>query len=239
LSRTTSTAAAVEWSARLGIPPQGFLSALFGGNDDHVLIGRTSEESWWNVVRDRLGLGPGLINEIRDDLASRQTWDGALLEGLRRLRGRVKIAVVSNAWPHMRSRMANAGLLEMVDAVVLSCEIGFAKPDPRIYAAALRGVGARPAEALFIDDTSGHVAAARSHGMSGHVHTSTADSLPGSRSFWNPTPEDRTVPKPQLPTVIARSTTVDNCSSRVAPSTMAPSGSGPAADTSCPAPGYA
>ncbi|CAM3416628.1 HAD family hydrolase [Kibdelosporangium persicum] len=69
-------------------------------------------------------------------LVSRQTWDGALLEGLRRLHGRVQFAVVGNAWPHMRSGMANAGLLKMVDVVVLSCEIGFAKPDPRIYAAA-------------------------------------------------------------------------------------------------------
>ncbi|ANZ20171.1 HAD family phosphatase [Streptomyces noursei] len=177
------TAAAIEWSARLGIPPQGFLDALFGGNDDHVLIGRTSEESWWNVVRDRLGLGPDLISEIRNDLASRETWDGALLEGLRHLRGRVKIAVVSNAWPHMRNRMANAGLLEIVDLVVLSCEIGVAKPDPHIYTAALRGVGARPAEALFIDDTPGHVAAASSLGISGHVHTSTADTLARIQKF--------------------------------------------------------
>ncbi|WP_051772509.1 HAD-IA family hydrolase [Saccharothrix sp. NRRL B-16314] len=180
------TAAAVEWGTRLGIPPQGFLNALFGENDDHVLIGRTSEESWWNIVRDRLGLGPDLIHDIRDDLASRETWDSALLERLRRLRGLAKIAVVSNAWPHMRGRMATAGLLDMVDAVVLSCEIGFAKPDPRIYAAALRSVDARPADALFIDDTPGHVAAARSLGMSGHVHTSTTDTLARIQEFLKP-----------------------------------------------------
>ncbi|ONI80421.1 hypothetical protein ALI22I_44720 [Saccharothrix sp. ALI-22-I] len=184
------TAAAIEWGTRLGIPPQGFLNALFGGNDDHVLIGRTDEESWWDVIRDRLGIDPGLIDEIRGDLASRQTWDRALLEALHRLRGLAKIAVVSNAWPHMRSRMANAGLPDMVDAVVLSCEIGFAKPDPRIYAAALRGVGARPAEALFIDDTPGHVAAARSLGMTGHVHTSTTDTLARIQKFLEPGCQD-------------------------------------------------
>lgn len=171
---------------RLGIPPQGFLNALFGENDDHVLIGRTSEESWWNIVRDRLGLGPGLIHDIRGDRASRETWDSAFLERLRRLRGLAKIAVVSSAWSHMRSRMATAGLLDMVDAVVLSCEIGFAKPDPRIYAAALRSVDARPADALVIDDTPGHVAAARSLGMSGHVHTSTTDTLARIQEFLKP-----------------------------------------------------
>ena len=38
------TAAAAEWSTRLGISPHAFLAALFGGNDDQVLIGRTTEE---------------------------------------------------------------------------------------------------------------------------------------------------------------------------------------------------
>jgi putative hydrolase of the HAD superfamily len=57
---------------------EAFLGALFGGNDDQVLIGRTTEQAWWNVVRDRHGVGPGLINAIRPDLASRQTWDEGL-----------------------------------------------------------------------------------------------------------------------------------------------------------------
>ncbi|MET8629565.1 HAD-IA family hydrolase [Kitasatospora sp. NPDC004669] len=180
------TAAAIEWSTRLGRSHQDFLGALFGGNDDQVLIGRTSEESWWTIVRERLGVGHGLIQEIRGDLASRETWGEALVEGLRRLRGSAKTAVVSNAWPQMRTRMASAGLLDMVDAIVLSCEVGYAKPDPRIYAGALRRVGAHPFEALFIDDTPGHVATARSLGMAGHVHTSTADTLVRIQEFLQP-----------------------------------------------------
>lgn len=180
------TAAAIAWSNRLGISHQDFLSALFGGNDEQVLIGRTSEETWWNIVRDRLGIGQGLIDEIRGDLASRETWDTALVEGLRRLGGSAKTAIVSNTWPQMRTRMANAGLLGMVDAIVLSCEIGYAKPDPRIYTAALRRVGAHPAEALFIDDTPGHVATAQSLGMAGHVHTSTPDTLARIQEFLQP-----------------------------------------------------
>ncbi|MCX5421949.1 HAD family phosphatase [Streptomyces sp. NBC_00078] len=180
------TAAVTEWSTQLGISPQAFLAALFGGNDDQVLIGRTTEETWWNVVRDWRGIGPDLINAIRYDLASRETWDDALVEGLRALRGSAKTAIVSNTWPQMRTRMANAGLLDMVDAIVLSCEVGYAKPDPRIYAAALQCLGARPAETLFIDDTPGHVATARSLGMAGHVHTSTGDTLARIQEFLPP-----------------------------------------------------
>lgn len=180
------TAAATEWSTRLGITERGFLAALFAGNDDRVLIGRTSEEAWWSIVQDRLGIGPDLTNEIQCDLASRETWDEALVEGLRSLRGHAKTAIVSNTWPQMRTRMTNAGLLDMADAIVLSCEVGYAKPDPRIYAAALQRVGSRPAETLFIDDTPGHVASARTFGMTGHVHTSTRDTLARVREFLQP-----------------------------------------------------
>lgn len=180
------TAAATEWSNRLGISQRAFMSALFGGNDEQVLIGRTSEAAWWNIVRDRLRIGQDLIAEIRCDLASREIWDNALVTCLTRLRGSVKTAIVSNAWPQMRTRMANAGLLDVADAIVLSCEVGCAKPDPRIYMVALHRIDAEPIDALFIDDTPGHVATARSLGMTGHVHTSTQDTLTRIKDFLRP-----------------------------------------------------
>jgi HAD superfamily hydrolase (TIGR01509 family) len=37
--------------------------------------------------------------------------------------------------------------------VVLSCEVGYAKPDARIYAIALDRIRADPGDVLFIDDT--------------------------------------------------------------------------------------
>lgn len=47
-------------------------------------------------------------------------------------------------------------------------------------------LGTRPAQTLFIDDTPGHVATARSLGMAGHVHTSTSDTLDRIREFLRP-----------------------------------------------------
>lgn len=172
-----------HWSNRLGISRAAFLAALFDGDDDHVLIGRTSEDSWWRTVGERLGVDAELVGAIRSDLASRGTWDEALVQSVRSLRGAAKTAIVSNAWPQMRTRLTDAGLLDLVDAIVLSCEVGCAKPDPRIYAIALERVGAQPADALFIDDTPEHVDAARSLGMTGHVHTSTEGTIVRIQDF--------------------------------------------------------
>jgi putative hydrolase of the HAD superfamily len=176
-------AAAAEWGTRLGISPQAFLAALFGGSDDQVLTGRVSEPEWWAFVARRLRAGPGLLAELRGDLASREVWDSALVALLRRLRGRAKTAIVSNAWPGTLARMSQAGMLSLADEVVLSCEVGHAKPDLRIYAAALQRLAVSPGDALFIDDTPGHVTAAESLGITGHVHTSAADTIARIEDF--------------------------------------------------------
>jgi putative hydrolase of the HAD superfamily len=170
-------AAAATWGRRLGLPPDGVLAALFGGSDDHVLTGRVSEPAWWDVVAARLGAGPDLTAELRRDLAARERWDEPLVAFLRGLRGQAGTAIVSNTWPGTRIRMAEAGLLDIADEIVLSCEVGYAKPDPRIYTTALVRLAAGPPAALFIDDTPGHVAAAEALGLTGHVHTGAASTM--------------------------------------------------------------
>ncbi|WP_010534595.1 HAD family hydrolase [Brachybacterium squillarum] len=64
-----------------------------------------------------------------------------VVEALRRLReGGVHIAVVSNGTGRQqRAKIARAGLTGLLDGIVLSEEVGVAKPDPRIFAAACAG----------------------------------------------------------------------------------------------------
>jgi putative hydrolase of the HAD superfamily len=170
-------AAALAWGERLGLSEQAFMAALFGGNDDQVLIGRMTEAEWWDVVGQRLRIGAADRLELRQDLEAREVWDTALVALLRRLRGRVKTAIVSNAWPELRTRMASQGLLDVVDEIVLSCEAGCAKPDQRIFEIALERVANGPIDTLFVDDTPEHVAVARSLGMHAHLHTSTHETI--------------------------------------------------------------
>jgi HAD superfamily hydrolase (TIGR01509 family) len=68
-----------------------------------------------------------------------------------RARG-IRTAAVSNVGYDLRPVLDGLGLLEHLDAVVLSCEVGAIKPDPAIFLAALRAVGVAPAEALMVGD---------------------------------------------------------------------------------------
>jgi HAD superfamily hydrolase (TIGR01509 family) len=76
-------------------------------------------------------------------------------EVLGRLRGRVKLAVCSN-FSHSetaRAVLADAGLLEHFDAVVISMDIGRRKPRPEIFRAALDSLGSAPEETLHVGDS--------------------------------------------------------------------------------------
>ncbi|MFP1624499.1 hypothetical protein ACLB9X_04655 [Streptomyces sp. 5K101] len=58
-----------------------------------------------------------------------------------------------------------------------------AMPASRAHTAALHCIDAAPTDALFIDDTPGHVATVRSLGMTGHVHMNTEDTLTRIKGF--------------------------------------------------------
>ena len=63
------------------------------------------------------------------------------------------LVIISN-WPHGLGHFcAELGLLEHFDAVFCSAEVGAAKPDPRIFAAAVAHLGVAPERILHVGDT--------------------------------------------------------------------------------------
>jgi putative hydrolase of the HAD superfamily len=73
---------------------------------------------------------------------------------LRELRSRgLRLVVVSN-WDYaLPDVLARIGLLDLVDDVVASAAVGWAKPDARIFRAALERARCAPAEALHVGDS--------------------------------------------------------------------------------------
>jgi HAD superfamily hydrolase (TIGR01509 family) len=64
----------------------------------------------------------------------------------------VLTALVSNCADTTRGLLGYLGIIPLVDAVVLSCEVGSMKPYPEIYATALEELGVAAVDAVFIDD---------------------------------------------------------------------------------------
>jgi HAD superfamily hydrolase (TIGR01549 family) len=100
---------------------------------------------------------PRLAEALYDQILAPDGWsaypDAAPV--LARLRDRgIRTAAVSNVGFDLRPVLAGLGLLEYLDACVLSYEVGSAKPDPAIFLAACAAIGADPAETLMVGDHS-------------------------------------------------------------------------------------
>ncbi|WP_257388894.1 HAD-IA family hydrolase [Tahibacter caeni] len=87
--------------------------------------------------------------------------------------------LVSNGSTRLRGDLAAHGLDAYFHAVVNSSEIGVAKPAAAFFAAALSAAGVDAAQAAFIDDSAGHVAAAAALGLRAHRYVDLA----GARAF--------------------------------------------------------
>ena len=79
----------------------------------------------------------------------------------------IRTAIVSDAGADDVESWPRSPLMGRVDATFFSFELGFRKPDPRIYHHALHASGVRPVDAIFVGDGgSNEHAGARSVGMS-------------------------------------------------------------------------
>ncbi len=120
------------------------------------------ERRWWTRVvartfeRAGCGVPAGAVIAAGFEAFSRgEAWrpvPGAV-ETLRTLRARgLKIGLVSNYDARLHRVVAELGLRPFFAAVIVSAETGWAKPSPRIYAAALHALGVDPPEALMVGD---------------------------------------------------------------------------------------
>jgi putative hydrolase of the HAD superfamily len=98
-------------------------------------------------------------------LASGRLFDDVLpfMAGLR-ARG-IKIAIVSNCDEQARALLGWLGVTPLADALILSCEVGAAKPSARIYQRALQALGVTAEAALFVDDNPEFCAQAAALGI--------------------------------------------------------------------------
>ncbi|MEA2002966.1 MAG: HAD-IA family hydrolase [Actinomycetota bacterium] len=94
----------------------------------------------------------------------------------------VATAIVSNCSRTTAPLMEQLGLSSTADLVVMSYQVGAAKPSAAIYEYALRGLGVRPGEALFVDDQVGFLDGARRSGLATVqiVHDQSSNDRPPS-----------------------------------------------------------
>ena len=133
-----------------------------------ALIGRLSAKEFWYAIGPALGLETReRIDGFRRRYHADEAINGEVLSLIEKLHGRYKLAVLSNNPPGLAEWLSAWGIFDLFDVVYCSGDEGMIKPDPAVYSATLNRLGVLPREAVFIDDTAGHVKAARSLGIHG------------------------------------------------------------------------
>lgn len=169
LVRTEDPKPRGEYARRLGLTYRDLDRLVFNHPTAvQATIGAITAEAHWEGVRQALGLPAEELPTLQTAFWGGDRLDRELVDYLRSLRPRCKTALLSNAWSHLRAWLEQQWkIADAFDEIIISAEVGVSKPDPRIYQLTLERLVVEPQEAVFVDDFSENVYAARSLGMHG------------------------------------------------------------------------
>jgi epoxide hydrolase-like predicted phosphatase len=169
LMRTMDIRPRMAWERHLRLPLGALADTFFGSPAwDRAQRGEASLDDVWAEVADGLGVHKTDLPALQRDFWAGDRLDEEMVGLIRELRSAgIRIGLLSNHLRELRQRLGDLELL--LDAVVISGEVGVLKPDPAIYHLALEQLGVAPEGAVFVDDWGPNVEGARQLGMMG-VH---------------------------------------------------------------------
>ena len=129
-----------------------------------MVTGKITDEEWRAEVLRRIGQSGAAA--VAAWSASSGEVNDAVLALVREVRNRTRGSASS---PTGRRRLAadldRLGIADEFDVIFNSCELGVAKPDLAIYEMVCAKLGSEPSSVFFVDDSPGHVDAAREAGL--------------------------------------------------------------------------
>lgn len=151
-----------EWCHGIGTSEVEGLRALFEGEHAHWGDMRAwgpgfRLESWKRALKACGVEDDDLARELGDSFEEHRACTNPYIDGadeaMQELRKHYKLAMVTNGIPDVqRTKVRNTQLDELFDVVVISGELGFGKPDPRIYAETLDRLGLTADECIMVGD---------------------------------------------------------------------------------------
>ena len=136
-------------------------------------------------------LSDGALDALAEDFTyntDRYAVFGDVPAAMDRLRGGHRLGLLSDATPSIYLALERYGILERLDAHVISAEVGATKPSPRMYAAILDRLGAEPGDCLFIDDRPDNLYGAVRAGL--HAVQMSRPEAPAAEVWEGPVVED-------------------------------------------------
>jgi putative hydrolase of the HAD superfamily len=151
--------------------PESALSKLLYDNDYWMKaqIGEIRDEEFWRLSLQQFDiLDDKGIAEFKEKLFSgeRVQLRLGMINVVKQLKRHYTLALLTNADDVFRPLLQTKFHVDQLfDHIIISAEVGIAKPDIEIFWRTCQIVNARPAECIFIDDSLANVQSAKSIGM--------------------------------------------------------------------------
>jgi putative hydrolase of the HAD superfamily len=167
---------------RLDLQADELWPYLFESEESQLwMTGQMDWDGFWTAVLEPRGIkDPDEKRVFAEEVfADHKHLHPEMVKLLKELKGRYKLAVLSNASKteeEMKEMFQHDFGLpgDMFETIVTSTSVGVTKPDPTIFIEVLRRLDVRPDEAIFTDDMASFTAAASELGI--HSHTFTTPS---------------------------------------------------------------
>lgn len=151
--------------------PDDLASALAGAYLKSSKGELNDPREFWSLTLEKLGIHdrlelPDVLEIIKDkhEAGMFKLYDG-VAEILSILREKYKLALVSNCAAGTDKLIRSLGIADFFNCITLSYQVGARKPDKRLYLAALKCLGLRAVECVFVADEISDLEGARNVGL--------------------------------------------------------------------------
>ena len=167
LLRTEDRTPRQQLAEDLGVTVEQLYDLIFNSESAHLAtLGEVTSEQHWESIQQKMKWSAAELSEVRSKFWSGDRLDMLLIDYLRQLRAGRKTALLSNAWDDLRNFIEEQWKFgDAFDEIIISAEVGAAKPSPEIYLLALQRLGLHPQEAVFVDDVMENLVGAQAVGL--------------------------------------------------------------------------
>lgn len=169
LLRTEDRSGRQALESQYRLPPGGADELVFNSKTAaQSTIGKVKPDRIWEDVSEKLSLSPQTLEEFKRAFWQGDQIDQELLAYLESLRASYKTALLSNAWLDARQVLEELHQIkegQTVDHILISSELGVAKPDQRIYHILVETLQCNFRQILFVDDFKENIDSAKELGI--------------------------------------------------------------------------
>ena len=186
LLRTVDQTPRQRLAERLGVSLYALYDQVFSSESARqATLGKISAQQHWEQVGAHFHLPSQELPSVIQQFWDGDRLDSSLVAFIHSLRPPRLTALLSNAWDNLRGLVENDWhIANAFDDLVISAEVGLAKPDYRIYQLTLDRLGVQASQALFVDDFSENIDGARWMGLRAIQFRSASQAMAEIRRYF-------------------------------------------------------